>query len=253
MSNLKQKKELLQKKPKDIGKALKIFETNQWHNNECDESLNRLLLKFLLRASSVTSSQEFLQLSETLFKSNFSPRNTLITRLVMFKFIKSNDYDAAFDYYKFNIQTYGQSILELLLVRHYVNEQTLQVEENVKKLEELLEIISRKFNWNFIDNLMFWAHIMNKNYIAADKIFIDDLKRTLDISILKRVRDQSVDNKDLKHVLLSLFNIFNSSLFKRAVADFDGKRKLRADIETILQEGNRKRKPTKKPELYERK
>ncbi len=226
--------------------ALKIFETNRWRKNECDESLNRLLLKLLRRASSLSNGQEFLQLSEAIFKSSFSPRNTLITRMVMFKFIKSNDFYAAFDYYKLNLQMYDQSILELLLIRHYMSAQAVQVEANIKKFEELLVIMAGKFNWNFLFNSMFWAEIMNKNYAAADRIFVNDLKRKLDMSVLRRACNQSTDNKDLEHVMKSLFNVFNSVLFQRSVADFEGKRQLRAEIEAILKEGNGGKKPDKK-------
>lgn len=154
----------------------------------------------------------------------------------MFEFIQAQDFAAAFDYYKSILENNSQSILEIFLIKHYMKkpDKDEMIEDNLSKLKELLVLMTKIFDWNFVQNLMFWGQIMNKNYKEAEKIFRDDLSGELDFEVLKRIHGQSVDSMPLEIALKSLYNIYNSFLFRFPNNEYLKNDQLRNEIKSIL-------------------
>ena len=102
-------------------------------------------------------------------------------------------------------------------------------------------MLSTEFGWPFVYNLIFWTHIMNRDYGAAEKVFVNDLHQTLDMDVLQRAIRQSDQNVSIEHVNKALFNVYNSFLFQRLLPDFENKMqiRIRAEIQEILVEKKR--------------
>jgi hypothetical protein len=167
-------------------------------NSQEFKALNTFLIENVYATS---LPDEFKILVETIYQSNFIPRNSSLTDLVMLKFIENKKLDKAFEYYKFNLTENKKSVLEILLLSH------LLADKNAfkKQISELVDC----FDSNLANNALFLSHLMNRDFKAASEIFSKQMQCQLDLKALERLVNQCSSYKTYQHLdrLSSLTNV----------------------------------------------
>ena len=167
---------------------------------------SQALNKFLIENVYVESiPDDFKILVETIFQSNFIPRSSSLTDLVMLKFLENKKLDQALEYYKFNLKENKKSVLEILLLSHLLADKN----SFKKQISEMVDC----FDTNLANNALFLSHLMNLDFDAASEIFTKQMNGQLDLKSLERLVNQcsshqtsqySIRLTSLKNVLVYL-------------------------------------------------
>ena len=157
--------------------------------------------------------------------------------MVLLKLVTSNQFDSAFDFYKkFNDVIYKSGVFELLLMKHFIRQDSKKTakEEDMAVFKELIGLMALKFEWEFTFNIIFWAHVINNNMGYATNVFTNDLKGSLDMELLERLHKAAKLNPPVLHSLKPMYNIF---YFKPLL--LREKKGLKQEIERILNPKNK--------------
>ncbi len=224
-----------------------VFAANHWKTIDADPKENqskkqklvdKKLYNFLWDVYTKTKKrpEQFKSLSEAVLKSNFS-QDKKIGEMVLLKLVTSNQFDSAFDFYKkFNDVIYKSGVFELLLMKHFIRQDSKKTakEQDMAVFKELIGLMALKFEWEFTFNIIFWAHVINNNMGYATNVFTNDLKGSLDMELLERLHKAAKLNPPVLHSLKPMYNIF---YFKPLL--LREKKGLKQEIERILNPKNK--------------
>jgi len=129
------------------------------------------------------------KLVETMISSKFANRNHELVSMVLSKFIQKQNLDNAFEYFKYNVTNFQLSTLEVILLSAMLEKGTYN-----KQVDDFLSL----YEPDLAQNMLLFAHILNKQHIKANNVFMVKLKKTVDLKVLERFASQIQRNEMLR-------------------------------------------------------
>jgi len=109
--------------------------------------------------------------------------------MVLSKLIQSQNIDNAFEYFKYNVINFQLSTLEVIVLSAM-----LKSGKYIKQVDNFLSL----YEPDLAQNMLLFAHILNKQYMKANNVFVVKLKKTVDLKVLERFASQIQRNEMLR-------------------------------------------------------
>ena len=188
-----------------------IFDKLSWLN-ESDErnELKTNIKLFLLKLYPDSNPNEFKDLVETMFHSNFIKHNVMYADLVMLKLIEFKKYDDILDYFKLYVTEHKLSLLEIFVLKLFLNKNGNKITNEDRHLTELIKLFGKFYNQTISFNSLFIAFILNGSFEMAKTIYENNLNKKIDLKVLNRCVSQLCSNK----LLYKKYSKFLKNLLK---------------------------------------
>jgi hypothetical protein len=181
-----------------IKQIQQIFEKLSWstQSNDRDELKDNIKL-LLIKLYQNSNPDEFKDLVETMFNSNFIRPNVLYADLVMLKLIEFNKFDDVLDYFKLYLTEHKLSLLEVFVLKLFLSKNGNRLTNEDKHLTELTKLFGNFYNQTISFNSLFIALILNGSFKVAQTIYENNLNKKLELKVLNRCVSQLCSNRFL--------------------------------------------------------
>lgn len=142
---------------------------------------------------------QFKNLVEAMYASGMlGERNVKYGNWVMMKLIESKQIDDAFEHFVAYLRKYKLSLMEILMFKEYVKKPSsthlVNVRTHQRTERKLMSSINEFYENKLAHSFLFFAHILNGDLKAAQRVYAKNLNNTLDVQVLERLVDQLNSN-----------------------------------------------------------